>query len=320
MSLFMRRAAIAPIATLLLLAACQSNASPSPSTAASQAASAAASVAASVAPSPVATVPTDELSFAGKLLTCIDIPYPPQEFFDANGNPTGADPDLANEIAKRLGLTPEIVNSFFDTINEALNAGKCDIVISAQNINAERLKAVDMIPYFQAGQAFVVAKGNPAGIKAEMDLCGKKVAAEQGTTEVDYVNGTSDFKGKGLSERCVAAGKAAVTMTQFSKDTDALLALSAGQVDAYFADSPTAGYYTVQHPEQFELSGVSVEVVPEGISIPFAKKGLSAAVMAALKSMMEDGTYASILDKYGLKSYGVDESTVTVQTTHPNGT
>jgi polar amino acid transport system substrate-binding protein len=212
------------------------------------------------------------------------------------------------------------VNSFFDTINEALNAGKCDIVISAQNINAERLKAVDMIPYFQAGQAFVVAKGNPAGIKAEMDLCGKKVAAEQGTTEVDYVNGTSDFKGKGLSERCVAAGKAAVTMTQFSKDTDALLALSAGQVDAYFADSPTAGYYTVQHPEQFELSGVSVEVVPEGISIPFAKKGLSAAVMAALKSMMEDGTYASILDKYGLKSYGVDESTVTVQTTHPNGT
>lgn len=320
MSLFMRRAAIALVAPLLVLAACQSNASPSPSSAASQAASQPASAAASAAASPVATVPKDQLAFAGKLLTCIDIPYPPQEFFDANGQPTGSDPDIANEIAKRLGLQSEIVNSFFDTINEALNAGKCDIVVSAQNINADRLKVVDMIPYFQAGQAFVVAKGNPAGIKTEMDLCGKKVAAEQGTTEVDYVNGTSDFKGKGLSERCQAAGKAAVTMTQFSKDTDALLALSAGQVDSYFADSPTAGYYTVQHPEQFELSGVTVEVVPEGISVPFSKKGLSAAVMTALKSMMEDGTYASILDKYGLKSYGVDESTVTVQTTHPNGT
>jgi polar amino acid transport system substrate-binding protein len=320
MSLFMRRAAIVLVAALVLLAACQSNASPSASTAASAAASAAASVAASVAPTPVATVPSDQLAFAGKLLTCIDIPYPPQEFFDANGQPTGSDPDLANEIAKRLGLQSEIVNSFFDTINEALNAGKCDIVVSAQNINADRLKVVDMIAYFQAGQAFVVAKGNPAGIKAEMDLCGKKVAAEQGTTEVDYVLGTSDFKGKGLSERCVAAGKAAVTMTQFSKDTDALLALSAGQVDSYFADSPVAGYYTVQHPEQFELSGVSVEVVPEGISVPFAKKGLSTAVLTALKSMMEDGTYAKILDKYGLKSYGVEESTVTVQTTHPNGT
>ena len=108
-------------------------------------------------------------------------------------------------------------------------------------------------------------------------------------------------------------------MTQFSKDTDALLALSAGQVDSYFADSPVAGYYTVQHPDQFELSGVTVEVVPEGISIPFVKKGLSSAVVAALKSMMEDGAYASILDKYGLKSYGVEESTVSVQTTHPNG-
>jgi len=193
------------------------------------------------------------------------------------------------------------------------------IIVSDQNINADRIKQVDMIPYFQAGQAFVVAKGNPARIKTELDLCGKKVAAEQGTTEVDFVNGTSDFKGKGLSQRCVAAGKAAVTMTQFSKDTDALLALSAGQVDSYFADSPVAGYYTVQHPDQFELSGVTVEVVPEGISIPFVKKGLSSAVVAALKSMMEDGAYASILDKYGLKSYGVEESTVSVQTTHPNG-
>jgi len=318
MPVFARKATIGLVAALVLLAACQSAASPSPSSGGT--ASSGPSPSQAAVASPVASVPTDELAFAGKLLTCIDIPYPPQEFFDANGQPTGSDPDIANEIAKRLGLTSEIANSFFDTINEALNAGKCDIVVSAQNINADRLKVVDMIPYFQAGQAFVVAKGNPAGIKAELDLCGKKVAAEQGTTEVDYVNGTSDFKGKGLSERCVAAGKPAVILTQYSKDSDALLALTAGQVDSYFADSPTAGYYTVKQAAQFELSGVTVEVVPEGISVPFAKKGLSAAVAAALKSMMEDGTYASILDKYGLKSYGVEESTVTVQTTHPAGT
>ena len=170
-----------------------------------------------------------------------------------------------------------------------------------------------MIPYFAAGQAFVVAKGNPKGIKTELDLCGLKVGAEQGTTEVDYVNGTSDYAGAGLSQKCVDAGKAAVIMTEYTKDSDALLALAAGQEDAYFADSPVAGYYTVQQPDQFELSGVTVEVVQEGISVPQAKKGLSAAVVAALKSMMADGTYANILDKYGLKSYGVQESDVAVQ-------
>jgi polar amino acid transport system substrate-binding protein len=321
MSVFTRRVATGSIAALLFLAGCTAASnSPSASAAASVAESVAASVAASVAPTPVATVPTDQLSFAGKLVTCIDIPYPPQEFFDANGNPTGSDVDIANEIAKRLGLNSVIENSIFDTIIEAVNAGKCDIIVSAQNINTDRLKQVDMIPYFQAGQAFVVAKGNPKGIKTELDLCGKKVGAEQGTTEVDYMNGTGpDYKGDGLAKKCADAKKPAVVVTEYTKDSDALLALVAGQEDAYFADSPVAGYYTVQQPTQFELSGVTVGVVPEGISVPYAKKGLSAGVLAALKSMMTDGTYATILDKYGLKSYGVEESTVTVQTTHPAG-
>lgn len=310
MSLFTRRVAIGSIAALLFLAGCQA-AGNSPS--ASATASANASASASTNPAPVATVPANELSFAGKLVTCIDIPYPPQEFFDEAGNPTGSDVDISNEIAKRLGLTPVIENSIFDTIIEAVNAGKCDIIISAQNINADRLKVVDMIPYFQAGQAFVVAKGNPAGITTELDLCGKKVGAEQGTTEVDYVNGTSDYAGAGLNKQCIDAGKAKVIMTEYTKDSDALLALAAGQEDAYFADSPVAGYYTVQQPDQFELSGVTVEVVKEGISVPQAKTGLSAAVVAALKSMMADGTYAEILGKYGLKSYGVEESDVAVQ-------
>ena len=308
MSTSTRRVAIGSIAALLFLAACQT-ATTSPSAPAS----AVASASASAAPTPVATVPAAELSFAGKLVTCVDIPYPPQEFFDKAGNPTGSDVDIANEIAKRLGLTSLIENSFFDTINEALNAGKCDIVVSAQNINAERLKVVDMIPYFQAGQAFVVAKGNPKSIKTELDLCGKKVAAEQGTTEAAYVNGTGDFAGAGLSNKCVDAGKTAVIMTEYQKDNEALLALAGGFEDAYFADSPVAGYYTVKQPDQFELSGVTVEVVKEGISVPQAKKGLSAAVVAALKSMMADGTYSNILDKYGLKSYGVQESDVAVQ-------
>jgi len=316
MPLFTRRAVIGPVAALLVLAACQGS-SPSPSSNASGAASS--SAVASVAASPVATVPTDQLAFAGKLLICSDIPYPPQEFYDANGDPTGSDIDLGKEIAKRLALTPEIINSFFDTINEAVNAGKCDIVISAENVNKERLAVVDMIPYFEAGQAFVVAKGNPKGIKTELDLCGKKVAAEAGTTEAAYIQGTGDFKGDGLDKKCTTAGKAVISLSLPTKDSDALLALAAGQVDAYFADSPVAGYYTVQQPGQFELSGVTVQVVPEGIVIPFAKKALSAAVLAALKSMAADGTYASILGKYGLKDYGVDESTMKVETTHPAG-
>ena len=289
------------VGAILLLAACTSGSSTPPS--ASQSGGGASSAA-----SPVATVPDAELAFPGKLVVCIDIPYPPQEMFDEHGNPTGADPDLAAEIATRLGLEVQIENSVFDTIIAAVTSGKCDIIISAQNITADRLEQVNMIPYFKAGQAFVVTKGNPEAISEPLDLCGKSVAAESGTTEVDYVLGSGDYKGAGLNKQCSEEGLDQVDMQQFQKDTDALLALSAGQVVAYFADSPVAGFYAAQQPDQLELSGVTVEVANEGISVPKDKKGLADAVVAALKSMADDGTYLEILTKYGLEDGAVEVS------------
>ena len=89
------------------------------------------------APTNVATVPDGLLVFEGKLVICSDIPYPPLEFFDDQGNPTGSDIDIGTEIAKRLGLTVQIENSVFDTIIDAVTGGKCDIIISAQNITAD---------------------------------------------------------------------------------------------------------------------------------------------------------------------------------------
>jgi polar amino acid transport system substrate-binding protein len=295
-------------AAIVALAACTAGTSASPS-----ASQPGASSSASTAASPVATVPTDQLIFPGKLVVCIDIPYPPQEFFDDQGNPTGADPDLATEIAKRLGLTVQIENSVFDTIILALTGGKCEVIISAQNITADRLGQVDMIPYFKAGQSFVVAKGNPKAITKPLDLCGKSVAVESGTTEADYVKGTGDYKGGGLNKQCADAGQPEVNLKEFQKDSDALLALTAGQVDSYFADSPVAGYYTVQQPDQFELSGVTVEIANEGISVPKDKKDLANGVLAALKSMAEDGTYVDILSKYGLQDGAVDISEMEIQ-------
>jgi polar amino acid transport system substrate-binding protein len=306
------RTAAAAIAVLAItVSACTGAATTAPtqapaSVAPSAAATPASSTPASTAPTPApssANIPLPSsatLAFAGKLVICSDIPYPPQEFFDANANATGSDIDIGSEIAKRLGLTADIQNSVFDTIIAAVTGGKCDIIISAQNITADRIKQVDMIPYFQAGQSFVVATGNPAGINATTDLCGKKVGAETGTTEIDYLQGTGDYKGQGLSAACTKAGKAAINIKSFGKDSDALLALQAGQVDAYFADSPVAGYYTVQHPDQFALSGIApLQPAFEGISVPQSNTALRDAVQAALVSMINDGTYLTILKKYG---------------------
>jgi ABC-type amino acid transport/signal transduction systems, periplasmic component/domain len=254
------------------------------------------------------------LAQKGHLLICTDFPYPPQEYFDDNGNPQGLDVEIGNEIAKRLGLKVQYVNSVFDTIIAAVTSGKCDIIISAQNITTDRSKQISQIPYFEAGQSMVAAKGNPQGINTTMDLCGKSAAAESGTTEADYLAGTGDYVGgKGLTQACTAAGKQAINVVVTQKDTDALQQLQSGKVAVYFADSPVAAYYTVQHPDQFQIVGQVLEPIAEGIGVPCGAADctnaplspLGQAVKTALDSMKADGTYLKILTKFNLASSAV---------------
>jgi len=252
-------------------------------------------------------VPEDALAQKGRLLICTDFPYPPQEFFDENGVPQGSDVDLGTEIATRMGLQVQFVNSVFDTIIAAVNSGKCDIIISAQNITAERQKQVSMIPYFQAGQSMLALKGNPQNINSAADVCGKSAAAESGTTMADFLMGEGEYKEKGgLTQQCEKDGKQPVNVIVTQKDSDSLQQLQAGKVAVYFTDSPVAAYYTVQQPDQFELVGEIIEPAVQGISVPCGVEDctnaplspLGEAVQGALKSMMDDGTYMKILEKW----------------------
>ena len=271
------------------------------------------SAAPTTAPTPVAQIPPEDLVIKGKLLVCSDIPYPPQEFYDANGNPQGVDIEIAQEIANRLGLQLQVVNSVFDTIIAAVTSGKCDIVVSAMNITPDRNKQVSMIPYFEAGQSIVVQKGNPANINQPLDLCGMSAAAESGTTEAQYLQGTESYSGKGLTQLCEQAGKGKLTVVLTQKDTDALQQLQSGKVAAYFTDSPVAAYYVVQNPDQFQVVGQIIDPIVEGIAVPCGATDCTSAplspvgqaVKTALQSMMTDGTYAAILKKWDLENSAV---------------
>ncbi len=282
----------------------------------------AAATATTSAPTPIAQVPSDALAQKGKLLVCTDFPYPPQESFDDNGNPQGMDIDIGIELGKRLGLQTVYVNSIFDTIIAAVKGGKCDIIISAMNITASRQKEISFIPYFKTGQSLLVAKGNPKNINTPLDLCGQKAAAETGTTEADFLEGAGDFdpvkgtpdsKGQGLPQLCQKAGKPAPTAVTADKDSDALQQLQTGKVVTYFADTPVAGYYAGLHPDQFQLAGQVISPATEGIGIPCGKDDCSSgalspfgqAVQTAFQSMLSDGTYKKILDKWGLTEFAI---------------
>jgi polar amino acid transport system substrate-binding protein len=288
---------LAALAAAAILSACSAQTAPSPQPTAPSTAGALPTASESLV---VASVPATELLFPDKLLICSDLPYPPQEFFDPAGEPIGSDIEIGQEIARRVALEPEIVNSIFDTIIEAALSGKCDIIISAQSITREREQLVTMIPYFKAGQTFLVKAGNPGELSNELDLCGARVATQSGTIHSDLVNGTGDYEGAGLSGACNAASLPAIELVEFEKDDLAIAALIDGEVDTYFLDSPAAGYHVLQHRDELALMGLTLDVTAQGISVPPDKTGLSDAIRMALDSMIADGTYDAILGEYGV--------------------
>ena len=257
------------------------------------------------------SMPADQLVVPGHLTVCSDLPHPPAGFFDAAGDPTGSDIEIGAEIAKRLGLKVAVQNTLANGMVAALAGHKCDVTISGQRITATLLKAIDMIPYFQTGEGFVVAKGNPSGIKTVYDLCNKSIGVIKGSVEDDHLNGRGIYtRAHGLIARCQAARLTALVDKPFTKDSDALAALAANKIAAYFVDLPAAGYAAIKQPDQFEfVSGLTLNPATEGIGLSRNAGEAYAAIRNALQSMIDDGTYLQILKKYGLEACAIASTT-----------
>ncbi|MEN9989636.1 MAG: hypothetical protein RL508_615 [Actinomycetota bacterium] len=238
-----------------------------------------------------------------------DIPYAPMEFFDANKKPAGFDVDLINAIGEKLGVAVKVEVQSFDSIIPSLQAAKHDVVMSSMSDTTDRQKVLDFVDYFNGGASILVAKGNPNKITSITDLCGKPVAAEAATWEIDLLKSTSDD--------CVKAGKAAVETLALPGDTDAQNAVRSGKAVAYLADSQLAAY-TVKVAgagKYFDLvidpknpNGYESGLI--GVGVLKANSKLTAAIQAALQSLMDDGSYDKLLTKWNLDSFRVDSATI----------
>lgn len=234
--------------------------------------------------------PPPAIKSAGQIVYCSDISYPPEESFAAGNKPIGSDIDIGTGIAKLMGVKATFKNTTFDSIIPALTTKKCDAIISGMNDTASRRKQVDFVDYLKVGQSLMVKKGNPEHIGALASLAGKRVSVESGTTNRDFL--------AAASKKLVAAGKKAISIVTFPKDTDAASALKAGRVDAYFGDSPVAVYYA-NRDHSFEVAGSPIAPIAIGIAI---RKGdpLKAAVQKALSQLYANGTMKKIVTKWGM--------------------
>ncbi len=213
-------------------------------------------------------VPAD-IKSAGKLIIGTDSTYAPSEFLDADGKTIiGFDVDLFNAVGQKLGLTTEWQSATFDSIIPGVTSGKYNVGVSSFTMNSERLsRRPRWSPTSRpapSGRAKAGATVNPD------DVCGKKVAVQTATVQVDDVTARS--------KKCTDAGKAKITIDQYQAQSDATNAVVTGKDEAMLADSPVCAYAVKQTNGQLALVGEIYDSAPYGYVVPkdqadFARRG-----------------------------------------------
>ncbi len=239
----------------------------------------------------------------GKVLIGTDASYAPNEFLDTDGKTViGFDVDLFNAVAAKLGLQTEWQSATFDAIIPGVQSGKYEMGISSFTINDERKQQVNMVSYFSAGTQWATKKGNPTGIQPD-DACGKKVAVQTNT-----VQDTEDLPKR--QEACQSAGKPEITVERYQRQDQATAAVVSGKDDAMLADSPVSAYAVEQTNGQLELLGDIYDAAPYGYVIEKDQTEFAQAVADAVAALVSDGTYKTVLEKWGVQAGAITDPAV----------
>ena len=223
-----------------------------------------------------------------KLVVATSPDYPPFEFMvSENGKSkiVGADIDLAQKIADKLGVELELKAMDFDALVPALQAGKVDMVITGMTPNEKRKKAVDFSDIYFKGENAVIVNAKDAGkFTSEDQLKKAKLGVQKGSTQETYVK--DNLK--------VTNYKALVAVPDLIAD------MKNGNIDAVVLNSKVAGinvtkYDGIKVVENLKLtSGGDEEAMAVAI-----KKGDNADLIKltneVIKGLQDSGEYDKIL-------------------------
>ena len=200
--------------------------------------------------------------------------YAPYTYHDENGTLTGFEVDMANAIGEKMGYDVQFVETEWDSITAALDAGNFDVVMNQVTITDERKEKFDFsTPYIYSKPVLIVAADN-TDINSFEDINGKKAA--EGLT--------SNFSDIALAMECVLSGEA----------------------DCAINDELTYAYWKQQKGGE-DSTKIVAETDNVNSSAIMVKKGndeLIEKLNYAIDELLADGTVKEISEKY----FGMDVS------------
>lgn len=205
--------------------------------------------------------------------------YPPFSFHKG-GDLTGYDVDYFREVAKRLGVKVQFVETPWDSMFAGLNSGRIDLIANEVSATDERRAQYDLSTPYVTTTGVVVTKKNDSSVKELSDLKGKKSAQ----------NITSDW-----AETAKKAGASIVPVEGMDK---AAAMLQNGRVDAFVNDELAVKYYLATHPDSGLKIALTTNDKSESVFAARKNTHLTDAVSKTIAQMNDDGTSKKLYDKY----------------------
>lgn len=211
--------------------------------------------------------------------------FPPFEFHKVEGNKdtiVGFDIDIANAIAKKLGVKLEIKDMDFKGLIPALQSGRIDMIVAGMTPTPDRAENVDFSDLYYNSQQVVVVKNDSPILKFD-DLKGKTVAVQIGTTSEEAAKKIPD-----------------VNLKQLNRVGDAFMDLKNGRCDAIVLEDTVANAYLKEYKDMKILSMKEINTEEGGMAVAVAKgnKELVNIINEVIKDLKASGEYDKLVDKW----------------------
>lgn len=215
----------------------------------------------------------------GVLVMATNAEFAPWEYYEGD-KIVGIDPEIAQAIADKLGMTLEIEDMAFDSIIPAVTSGKADFGAAGMTVDEDRMVFVDFTDtYANASQVIIVKETSE--IAGSADLADKKIGVQLGTTG-DLL--ATDLAGDGNVER-------------YNKGFEAVQALLQDKIDAVVIDSAPANVF-VEQSQGLKVCDEAMSQEEYAIAVAKGNTELLDKINGALKELKEDGTIDAIMNKY----------------------
>lgn len=235
---------------------------------------------------------TDETSEGGTFTVGFDQDFPPMGFVGEDGEYTGFDLELAQETAKRLGLTYVAQPIAWDAKNMELESGNIDCIWNGFTMTGREDEYTWSEPYMENSQVVVVMEDSE--IETLEDLAGKIVEVQ--------ADSSAEAALKEMPDLTSTFG----TLQTTPDYNTAFMDLEMGSVDAIAMDVIVAGYQMQEREGSFKILEESLASEEYAIGFKKGNTELCEKVQQTLEEMAADGTMAEISEKW----FGEDITTV----------